>query len=497
LLLTLANASPGRITMSPNGEMIVYVLDGQNNQLIKWNSSYASYNYPGTVGTNAWQWRPPIGTTQDWREGIQWNVSVPDVPGRQSIACIGDGVIVATSQADDITITAVGYNATTGAQKWAINISSNVAIRPTYFVVPASNGIFLFFRQETMEFYAYSLETGDLVWGPTKPYDSAWGMYTSSVVGLGASNPQIAYDTLYSVAYDGKIHAFDVKTGDTLWEFSTGSAGFETPYGTYPLGSGTFAIADGKIYAATGEHSPNAPMWRGGRIYCVDAYNGKGIWNLSGWWQNPAVADGYLTAFNNYDCKVYCIGKGQTATTVTATPGIGNVVTIQGTVTDQSPGQTCLGIPAAGTPAIADEYMTQWMEYLYMQKTMPSDATGVPVTLFISDQNGNIVDTIQTTSDITGHYATSWTPPSTGTYMITAAFDGTNSYFASTGKTAIAVGPTTGAATPAPTPDVVSPPTSDSPTTTYIIVITIAIIIVVAATALVLSKRSKSNLSSN
>ena len=110
--------------MSPNGEMIVYVLDGQNNQLIKWNSSYASYNYPGTVGTNAWQWRPPIGTTQDWREGIQWNVSVPDVPGRQSIACIGD-VIVATSQADDITITAVGYNATTGAQKWAINISNS------------------------------------------------------------------------------------------------------------------------------------------------------------------------------------------------------------------------------------------------------------------------------------------------------------------------------------------------------------------------------------
>jgi len=510
LLLTLANASAGRITISPKGDLIVYVLNGQNNYLIKWNSSYAQYNYPGTVGSSAWQWRPPIGTVQDWKAGIEWNVSVPDVPGRQTIACIGDGVIVATSQADDTTITTVGYDANTGAQKWVTNLTSNVALRPNYFVVPANNGIFLFFRQETMQFTAYSLETGTKVW-TTKPYDNAWGMYTSSVVGLGASNPQIAYDTLYSVAYDGKIHAYDAKTGDNLWEFYTGSAGFETPYGTYPLGSGTFAIADGKIYAATGEHSPNVPMWRGGRIYCVDAYNGKGIWNLTGWWQNPAVADGYLTAFNNYDSKVYCIGKGQTATTITTTPGIGNIITIQGTVTDQSPGQTCLGIPAKGTPAIADEYMTQWMEYLYMQKPKPTDATGVLVKLTAIDQNGQNYNIGTVTTDNSGTYAISWAPPTAGLYKVVATFEGSKSYYESSAQTHFSVDftqanpitpptsnppqttppQTTQPTPPTPSPIIEQPPTSQTTPTTLILISATAIIIAITLTALILNKHNK------
>jgi hypothetical protein len=34
---------------------------------------------------------------------------------------------------------------------------------------------------------------------------------------------------------------------------------------------------------------------------------------------------------------------------------------------DKSSGDTCLGIPAAGTPAIADESMSDWMEYLHKQ----------------------------------------------------------------------------------------------------------------------------------
>ena len=65
---------------------------------------------------------------------------------------------------------------------------------------------------------------------------------------------------------------------------------------------------------------------------------------------------------------------------------VGSPVTIRGTVSDQSAGQTCLGIPAKGSPAISDASMSSWMEYLYQQKPQPANATGVPVTLSILTQ---------------------------------------------------------------------------------------------------------------
>jgi hypothetical protein len=164
LLLTLANASSGRITMDEQGDMLVYVLNGANGWLAMWNSSYASYNYPGTIGTNAWQWRPPLGTTQDWTKGIQWNVTFTKPYGVSlSAATIGDGVLVASAQSGNTTVTACGFDMTTGIKLWTTNITSNAAIRPTYFIVPVGNDIFTFFQQETMQFYGYNVHTGVLV----------------------------------------------------------------------------------------------------------------------------------------------------------------------------------------------------------------------------------------------------------------------------------------------------------------------------------------------
>ena len=144
---------------------------------------------------------------------------------------------------------------------------------------------------------------------------------------------------------------------------------------------------------------------------------------------------------------------GPSATTVSAPTAIqtlGDKVQLQGSVTDQSPGTTALGYPAAGTPCIADAYMNLWMEYLYQQMPEPTNATGVPVTLTAVDPNGNIVNIGTTTSDITGNYVIAWTPPVPGTYTITATFLGTNSYYASSAETHLTVG-TAPAVTAAPT----------------------------------------------
>jgi hypothetical protein len=151
--------------------------------------------------------------------------------------------------------------------------------------------------------------------------------------------------------------------------------------------------------------------------------------------QDPAVSDGYLVTLNGYDNRIYCFGKGPSATTVSApqtVPTLGSSVMIKGTVTDQSAG-------AKDTPTIADVSMTAWMEYLYMQKPIPADAKGVGVSLDTIDPNGNFVHIGTVTSDLTGAYGYAFTPEVPGTYQIIATFAGSASYGSSSATTYLAV----------------------------------------------------------
>jgi hypothetical protein len=112
----------------------------------------------------------------------------------------------------------------------------------------------------------------------------------------------------------------------------------------------------------------------------------------------------------------------------------GTSMIIQGTVTDQTPGT------AMGTPAISDAWMTPWMQYLYMDQPMPTSATGVPVSIDAVDPNGNFIHIGTATSDITGNYHYTWTPPDIpGTYTIVATFSADNSYYGSSSETSAVV----------------------------------------------------------
>jgi hypothetical protein len=218
-----------------------------------------------------------------------------------------------------------------------------------------------------------------------------------------------------------------------------------------------------------------------------------------------------MLAYSVYDAQIHAYGTGRSATTVTA-PDVaipqGNQVLIQGTVTDQSPGQTCLGIPAAGTPAISDASMSDWMAYLYHQQPKPTNATGVPVKLTAIDPNNNWQNIGTVTSDAKGNYAIAWTPPVPGMYTVTATFAGSNSYYASeagtsfiistspSAKPVVTEAPTQTIAPTLPPVQTASPtstsaqnPTSAAPTTTYIAIGAVVIIIVAAAAALVLRRR--------
>jgi hypothetical protein len=156
------------------------------------------------------------------------------------------------------------------------------------------------------------------------------------------------------------------------------------------------------------------------------------------------VSNGYLTAYNGYNVEIYTYGKGPSATTVTASPKVsvfGNDVLIEGTVTDQSPGQK-------GTPAISDEYMGAWMGYLHMQKPIPQDAKGVTVSLKVIDANNNFRDIGTATTDISGNFGYTWTPDIPGQYTVIATFSGSNSYGSSVAETFFTISAATGPTAP-------------------------------------------------
>jgi hypothetical protein len=81
------------------------------------------------------------------------------------------------------------------------------------------------------------------------------------------------------------------------------------------------------------------------------------------------------------------------------------------------------------------------MEYLHMQKPMPTSVTGVPVQLLAVKADGSMVEIGTVTSD-TGGFRYAWTPPDEGVYTITASFAGDESYGSSYATTGLSVGPT-------------------------------------------------------
>jgi len=161
---------------------------------------------------------------------------------------------------------------------------------------------------------------------------------------------------------------------------------------------------------------------------------------------------------------------------------LGDEVLIQGFVKDMSPG-------APDTPAVSDEDMDEWMDYLYGQNATllndPPTPTGVPVRLSIADPNGNCYEIGTVTSDSNGLYKTLWTPDVEGEYTIYATFDGSNSYWGSYATTALGV-----SAAPAST---ATPEPAQAPIdyTLPIVGSAIAMILAVAIVGLLILRKQK------
>ena len=479
-----------------------------NYYLQVWNSSSMKTMFTGDEGTWAWQWRPQWGGHGNWgyrwREnvdafhdgniGFSLNVSIPALEGRILVVREGEYMIGGTAGSNDETGITKGVmwklslqEGNEGTVLWTKEFTPpSSANRETVTMtgVYPEYGMFLFGSTRKLQRFGYSLDTMQQVWeSEPEQQMNYYGMMTNIYEGL-----------VLASGWAGEIRAYNITTGEIVWNYTASTVGFESPYGNYPIN--ICAIADGKIYTVTGEHSISQPIYRGPNLRCINATNGEEIWKVLNFGANGGgslgamyvwLAEGKIVGINFLDNQIYCLGKGDSATTVSAPqliPTVGESVMITGTVADQTPSgrrntNDLLDWSLKGTPAISDEDMGAWMEYMFMQQAYPADAKGVEVTLETLDPNGNFYEIGRTTSDINGNYGLKFTPEVPGDYQIIARFEGSAAYGSSSATTYLSI-----AEAPQATPT--APPPEASAADIYFMPMSIGIIIAIIAVGILL-----------
>jgi hypothetical protein len=435
--------------------------------------------------------------------GVEWNVTIPTdlVGGRQRgepssrgrPQVVGDRVILAnlggrsTYPPEEVTVTGISIApGTEGDILFETTWESPAGWVEGSQVVEwmawsEEDMVATLFARERGENYGVDLETGELIWGPTTPREN----YLNSLDDTKSGARCIAYGKLYSASVSGIVYCWDIQTGEHVWTYEV-----DDPYSEILWANTWWArplfITDGKIYVGSYEHSPIDPRPRGAPFTCLDAETGEVIWRADGlfrqtrWGGRAIIGDSIIATMDTYDQRVYAIGKGPTKTTVSAGPkvtGWGSSVVIEGMVTDVSPGTDDPALKMRfpnGVAAVADEYMSDWMLYVYKQFPFPMDATGVEVVISIVDPNNNYKEIGRTTSDASGMYKLSFTPEVEGEYTVITTFTGSKAYWGSQGQTALLV-----SKAPAPSGPIEPEPT-EAPLITTEIAIIIAVVVVAA-----------------
>jgi hypothetical protein len=449
----------------------------QRYRLINWTTRGTSNSLTTRIVSNTTYQRSSLPTYTDWEDDI--GAVVTDTFGqsnpqygqpfdklRWQIVC----------QFYKLSTGALTYNITTTEYPDILYHSGPVMLDHGKVAALAQGGYFVFFDGFTGKWFR-----GD-------PMAYPW-----SSAGFGAYAISSGYGCVIRYAYDG-VWAFNWTNGKEVWHYVAPTyAPFESPYndgnGTecYAFNTGGY-IADGKLFSYNTEHTPTYPLTRGWGIHCINMTDGSLVWKLDNPMTFGGVADGYLVAQNPWDGYMYVIGKGETATTVTAPDvavPLGTGVMIKGTVLDMSPAQT-------GTPCVSKDSMSMQMEYLHLgqpQGGIWNNVTtiGVPVSLTAISSDGTPIDLgTVTTNGYSGEFDKAWTPPKEDTYQIIASFAGDDSYSSSISTTAVSVGAA---------PEKINIPAQIEPidySMTIVgvgIAVIVAVFIAVAAAVLLLRKR--------
>ncbi len=115
----------------------------------------------------------------------------------------------------------------------------------------------LYVGSDDARFGAYDVETGDLLWEVEVP-ETTQGFH---------GTPSIGAEMVMIGAYNGTLYAFDRETGETKWEYTNG----------FQIGASPALVPEhGRVYN-THERSNKG----GGQIVAVDALTGEEVWDVA------------------------------------------------------------------------------------------------------------------------------------------------------------------------------------------------------------------------
>jgi hypothetical protein len=405
----------------------------------------------GTTMTDLYAWnmskvvfQNPFGGVAvlgDWQMGIEWKRPLP-----ASLTGVPPSIFGVSTDASTIVISTYnqywGYSAKDGTSLWNLTLTYPVAYNEEISLYGVDK--FIVFDPTYTTFHCYSMLAGQELWVSHSFANSTWA--TTWTVYNSETND---HDNLYLMFPDGTMAALSLATGKTLWRSKAiPSTEYTNNVVPYVIG---MVMVGGNIYAYAGYSTGYQinPIPRHAMLVCVNATTGDITWTLNGGVDPVAAAYGYVIGQGIYDGNLYCIGKGPTKTTVeaplTAIP-LGESIVIKGSVLDMSPAAQDYASKVRfpnGVPAVADEDMSEWMDYLYMQNATllnnPPNPRGVSVRLTAVYPNGSVQDIGTVTTDSSGIFKKMWTPETEGEYMIYATFEGSESYWPSYGATAIGV----------------------------------------------------------
>ena len=267
----------------------IFCWDADTGDLI-WNFSkpYGSCSSPAVVNGKVYITKRWTGNENgtfyclDAETGEElWNVDTGDVDLSSPAVC--DGKVYLGGDED---MNLYCYNAENGTELWKVNMNGKVYASPSVAngkVYCGGGWDFVQDNDSTANgrFYCLDADNGEEIWSR-----NISNTMSSPAIGRGAFHP----DKVYFVAIGGNITCLNTETGETVWEYPTGSN----------FGGSAPAVADEKIYV----HIPSV-----GNLLCLDADWGGLKWSLpvSGIMTSPSpsVANGTVYIAGGGTCKVW------------------------------------------------------------------------------------------------------------------------------------------------------------------------------------------------
>lgn len=527
------SASPMTLTVDNSGNLIGYYINstagteivhpavGVNKLVNNTGPSLCAWNSTICINPGS-QWTTPQNGVIAFSTGIMYAAPIPTTlnaapisPALNGDGYFGSGTVIMTSgdvivlqsgmnyppapSAGETTgwLIQAGFDCATGQNLWIFNRTETPYTRLEGYM--AGSGVYIDINQATFLATAYYLTTGAQAWQITLtgPNGTAPNTYDEYAI---INHAVVANGIDYVWGLGGDIWAIQMSSGKVLWQTNTetliGSSGTETPYGVWPLWVFTVGAMAGQnnvLYVPVG-HEYSVPLFHGAKMLAINATNGQLIWSDLGFDVTATeVSYGIMTTLNAYDNQIYAYGKGPSAITVTA-PSIGvttaTKITLTGTLTDISAGASQSAVKANfpnGLPCVSDASQQGLMDYIYQQQPLPSNITGVPITISVLDSNNNYRTIGTTTSNALGSYGFTWTPDIPGDFTIYASFAGSDSYYPSSAATQFYAG--IPASTPVPTAIVQSNLATTRDLMLYIVGAAVAIIIAIAIVGVLMLRK--------